>query len=73
MPVEYQKCRDCGESIEWGHWGSGKATPLDAYPDSKGDLVLVAGKISSYSAKDAKLHRERRVSHFVTCSARKLP
>lgn len=68
MPVEFDKCRYCGESVEWGSWPSGKKMPLDAYPDPKGDLALAAGKISKYGAKDEKLKRERRRSHFDTCT-----
>lgn len=70
MPTEFDRCRKCGEQIEWGRWDkSGKSMPLDAYPHPAGKLVLVNGKISRFTDNDAKLQRDRRVSHFDTCKA----
>lgn len=64
-------CRSCNADIEWAEWeASGKAIPLDRAPDPKGNLVLVAGKVRMYKEEDAKLARERRVSHFATCPHR---
>lgn len=61
-------CRSCGAAIEWAtSETTGKPVPLDVAPAPKGNLALVAGKAHRYGDEDAKVHRERRVSHFATC------
>lgn len=61
-------CRSCGADIEWAEWqDSGKAVPLDVGAVANGNLALVGGKVHRYTADDAKLARDRRVSHFATC------
>lgn len=61
-------CRSCDAAIEWAEWAdSGKAIPLDVAPADNGNLAIVAGKVRRFTDEDAKLGRERRVSHFATC------
>ena len=61
-------CRSCDAPIEWAEWAdSGKPVPLDVGAVANGNLALVAGKVHRYSADDARLARDRRVSHFATC------
>lgn len=61
-------CRSCSAPIEWAEWAdSGKAVPLDVDPAENGNLAVVAGKVHRFTADDARLGRERRVSHFATC------
>lgn len=65
-------CRSCGTPIEWATWPtSGKAMPVDLAPDPNGKLVVIAGKLKFYTDDDAKLHRDRRTSHFATCPSAK--
>jgi hypothetical protein len=62
------KCRSCDAPIEWAEWAdSGKRVPLDVAPATNGNLAVVAGKVHRFTDEDARLGRERRVSHFVTC------
>lgn len=41
--------------------------PVDVGENPKGSLAVVAGKVHMFGPEDAKLHRERRISHFATC------
>jgi hypothetical protein len=61
-------CRSCNADIEWAEWAdSGKAVPLDVGTSTNGNLVVIGGKVRHYKPEDAKLARDRRVSHFSTC------
>lgn len=60
-------CRSCEAPIIWGQMPSGKAMPLDAEPDPKGQWVIINGRIRRPDAGDDRLHRPRHTSHFATC------
>lgn len=60
-------CRSCEAEILWGTTSGGKAMPLDAKPDAKGDWVLIKGQIQRATPDDDRLHRPRYTSHFATC------
>lgn len=62
-------CRSCNDPIEWAEWAdSGKAVPLDPGAKPNGNLAVVAGKVHRYTDEDARLGRDRRISHFATCA-----
>ena len=64
-------CRSCNADIEWAEWAeSGKPVPLDVGAKPNGNLVVIGGKVRRYAPEDAKLARDRRVSHFATCPDR---
>ena len=61
-------CRSCNADIEWAKWiGTGKNVPINVGATKDGNLVVISGRVRSYTDEDARLHRERRVSHFTTC------
>ena len=61
-------CRSCNAPIEWGTSDTtGKPIPLDLAPSPTGNLSIVNGRVRAYGSDDARVHRERRVSHFATC------
>jgi hypothetical protein len=64
-------CRSCNADIEWAEWAdSGRSIPLDVKPaaaDAKNALAVIAGKVRRYTVEDARLGRDKRVSHFATC------
>lgn len=54
--------------MEWAEWeASGKPVPLDVGVAPKGNLVVIAGKVRGFTDEDARLGRDRRISHFATC------
>jgi len=64
------RCNSCGADIEWATTASGKSIPLDIEPAANGNLAFVNGRTHAYTAEDARLGRERRITHFVTCPQR---
>lgn len=64
-------CKSCNAEIEWVETMHGRAMPLDVGPApalaTRGIFAVVAGKARTYTPEDARLVRERRVSHFSTC------
>jgi hypothetical protein len=63
-------CRSCNAPIIWAiSERSGKPIPLDAAPvaDGHGRFAIIRGVARAYIAEDARLGRDRYVSHFSTC------
>ena len=61
-------CRSCGAPIEWAKWSdTGKPIPLDVGEVKNGNLAVVGERVHRYTDTDARLHRERRQSHFASC------
>ena len=59
-------CRSCGQRIEWAEFSSsGKRSPFTVDPN--GTWSIVNGKASNFTDEDARLGRERYVSHFSNC------
>jgi len=62
-------CSSCGAPIAWAKTGSGKAMPLDAEPNSAGNVELVGGVAKSWgSSHEWPPGAVRYTSHFATCA-----
>lgn len=57
-------CRACGASMIWVRSPKGRAMPVNAEPDPKGELMIIE-HTASY-AGDAH-EGDRYTSHFATC------
>ena len=63
-------CRSCGTPVVWARTATGKAMPVDAAPDPKGNLVLVWARTvveARVVRGDAPHGYPLRLSHFATC------
>lgn len=67
---EPKRCRTCGRAIYWcKHVESGKAAPIDAQPNPKGNCIIYADGTysvlhkSDVSPAPGRLH----TNHFQTC------
>lgn len=61
-------CRSCNAEIEWAiSHATGRPMPVDAKPTPNGNLVVIGGVARAFTDDDARVHRERRTSHFATC------
>ena len=61
-------CRSCGANILWARTSNGKAMPLDATPNPKGNLVVDGkGCIGAATKGELPDGEVRYISHFATC------
>lgn len=72
----HRECESCGAAITWARTRAGKAMPVNAEPDSYGNLlltehrgearvgILLARQAAAARAEGSRLH----LSHFATCS-----
>lgn len=60
-------CSTCLAPIIWARTEQGRAIPLDAEPNARGNLVLDGAVARHATAADAVLERPHYTSHFANC------
>lgn len=66
-PIEH--CRSCDAEIRWVVSRAGRAMPIDAHPNGRGNLVLERHGVrwEAHVQKPAPFGEQVFISHFATC------
>jgi hypothetical protein len=76
MTLRSEPCRGCGKPIAWALTAAGRWIPIDAAPESRGNLIIVdhvetkkgvAPRVNVTNDAPEVGGEPRYVAHFATC------